>query len=58
MRTVLKSSSVSVYAHCMLSKWMEATDETITEDDKEFVVRRLQQELQHTGIQQYNCEDC
>jgi hypothetical protein len=37
---------------------MEAMDETITEDDKEFVVRRLQQELHHTGVQQYNCEDC
>ena len=58
MRTVLKSRSVSLYAHCKLSQWMEATDGTITEDDKEFVVRRLQRELQHTGVRQYNCEDC
>jgi hypothetical protein len=34
---------------------MEATDETITEDDKEFVVSRIQQELQLSGVQQYNC---
>ncbi|XP_056002670.1 uncharacterized protein LOC125672647 [Ostrea edulis] len=48
--------SMSVFANCKLSKLMEVTDETITEYDKSFVVRRLQRELQHIGIEQYNCE--
>jgi hypothetical protein len=35
---------------------MEATEETVTEKDKVYIVSRLQMELGHTGIQQYNCE--
>jgi hypothetical protein len=56
MNTVLTSRSVSILANCKLSKLMEATHETITVDDKEFVISQVQLELQHTGIQQYNCE--
>ncbi|XP_056003732.1 uncharacterized protein LOC130049766 [Ostrea edulis] len=36
---------------------MNVTNGTITEDDENFVVSRLQRELQHTGIKQYNCSN-